>query len=355
MNLENQVKVYSSVAEFISEIKFFDDSTLPFFLRPIWFLNFEKFVCANHNKIKVIAAFDKDDDLLFFLPLFEHTETIGLCYEKREFSSLSNYYTPYFNLVVTTNSDEQFFEMAFKAILELKKDFNFQSVILTPMFREDVSVWINLACESGLLPITDNYSTNWYNDEIVNSSKFWAARPKKLLNTIKRKKHKIDSLGTFSTVFYKDAKDLPKLLADYHRVYYESWKRQESHPAFIDAITKDASARNELRLAVMYDGGTPVAAQIWFLHKDTAYIFKLAHDKEYGKLSVGTILTAEMFDWVIGLDAVKKVDFMTGNDNYKVDWMSDKKELVALQIVDPMSLYGSAVQMKLKLKKHKVK
>ncbi|MES2302033.1 MAG: GNAT family N-acetyltransferase, partial [Pseudomonadota bacterium] len=52
-----------------------------------------------------------------------------------------------------------------------------------------------------------------------------------------------------------------------------------------------------------------------------AFIHKLAHDERYRKQSPGTLLTGAMFEHVIDRDRVDLVDFGTGDDPYKRDWM----------------------------------
>ncbi|OYW50057.1 MAG: hypothetical protein B7Z34_07320 [Novosphingobium sp. 12-62-10] len=70
-------------------------------------------------------------------------------------------------------------------------------------------------------------------------------------------------------------------------------------------------------------GGQPVAAQFWTVEGGTAFIHKLAHDERFRKQSPGTLLSAAMFEHVIDRDGVSLVDFGTGNDPYKRDWMEE--------------------------------
>ena len=76
-----------------------------------------------------------------------------------------------------------------------------------------------------------------------------------------------------------------------------------------------------LRLGIAEIDGQPVAAQFWTVEGGTAFIHKLAHDERFRKQSPGTLLTAAMFAHVIDVDRVDLVDFGTGDDPYKRDWM----------------------------------
>src|SRR3546814_4203922 len=68
--------------------------------------------------------------------------------------------------------------------------------------------------------------------------------------------------------------------------------------------------------------GEPVAAQYWTVEDGTAFIHKLAHVEDSPKASPGTLLSAALFRHVIEVDRVARVDFGTGNDAYKRDWMN---------------------------------
>jgi CelD/BcsL family acetyltransferase involved in cellulose biosynthesis len=78
-----------------------------------------------------------------------------------------------------------------------------------------------------------------------------------------------------------------------------------------------------------------VAAQFWTVEAGTAFIHKLAHREEAKPLSAGTTLTAALFEHVIDRDKVDVVDFGTGNDPYKRDWMEDVRPRYRLDMFRP--------------------
>jgi CelD/BcsL family acetyltransferase involved in cellulose biosynthesis len=69
----------------------------------------------------------------------------------------------------------------------------------------------------------------------------------------------------------------------------------------------------------------PAAAQLWLVKEGLAYIYKLAYDEAYGKLGVGTALSAALTRHVLDVDQVHEIDFLTGDDAYKVEWMSHRR------------------------------
>jgi CelD/BcsL family acetyltransferase involved in cellulose biosynthesis len=102
------------------------------------------------------------------------------------------------------------------------------------------------------------------------------------------------------------------------------------------------------RLAVLYVKGQPVAVQLWFVLRGKASIFRLAYNEAWKQYSPGSILTSSLMEYVIDTDKVEEIDFLTGNDAYKQDWMSDRRECFALSCVksiSPASRYERFVEL----------
>jgi CelD/BcsL family acetyltransferase involved in cellulose biosynthesis len=60
-------------------------------------------------------------------------------------------------------------------------------------------------------------------------------------------------------------------------------------------------------------------------------IFKLAYDERFAQLSAGSVLTSQLMRQVIDVDRVAVVDYLTGDDAYKRDWMSHRRERVGVR------------------------
>ena len=139
------------------------------------------------------------------------------------------------------------------------------------------------------------------------------ARPGPVRTTLKRKASKV--AVAIETAFN------PASWAAYEAIYAESWKPGEGSPAFLRTFAQAEGAAGRLRLGLALADGQPVAAQLWTVEHGTAYIHKLAHSEAAKSLSPGTTLTAALFEHVIDRDRVDLVDFGTGDDGYKRDWM----------------------------------
>ena len=163
-------------------------------------------------------------------------------------------------------------------------------------------------------------------------AEYLASRPGQLRTTLKRKAKKVE-------VVLHQAFDAAAW-ADYETIYAASWKGEEGSPQFLRRWAEEDGAAGRLRLALAYaalDDGPrqPVAAQFWTVEAGTAFIHKLAYVEEAKPLSPGTTLTAALMEQVIDRDGVTLVDFGTGDDPYKRDWMEVQRPRYALAAMNP--------------------
>lgn len=161
-------------------------------------------------------------------------------------------------------------------------------------------------------------------------AEYLAARPGPLRTTLKRKAKKVEVevLTSFTD---------PAWTA-YELVYGQSWKPEEGDPALLRRLAAAEGAAGRLRLGLARHEGAVVAAQFWTVEHGTAWIHKLAHLESAKPLSAGTTLSAALFEHVIDRDRVDRVDFGTGDDPYKRDWMEQVRprwRLTCLRPGDP--------------------
>lgn len=157
-------------------------------------------------------------------------------------------------------------------------------------------------------------------------AQYWADRPGPLRTTLKRKAKKVE---TKVLTHFDDA-----LWADYERIYASSWKPEEDYPAMLREFARQEGAAGRLRFGVAWQNEEPVAAQFWTVENGTAYIHKLAYLESARKLSAGTTLSAELFKHVIDTDKVALVDFGTGDQSYKADWMNAVRPRYQIHCLD---------------------
>ena len=163
---------------------------------------------------------------------------------------------------------------------------------------------------------------------------YHAGLPGKLRTTLKRKTMKIEC--RIVEHFDED------MWRAYEAIYAQSWKPEEGSPDFLREFSRQEGNAGRLRLATAHaaDGsfdGEAIAAQMWTVEGCAAFIHKLAHREDAKPLSPGSVLSAALFRHVIEKDEVGLVDFGTGDDAYKRDWMEEVRPRYRLDMMRPLS------------------
>ena len=184
----------------------------------------------------------------------------------------------------------------------------------------------------------DSYSCfgNWFLPvEGKSYAEYLAARPSRLRNTIRRNLARAQKTGALAvTIHQAPGPALEKAIADYTEVYRKSWKPAESHPEFITELCRQSARAGRLRLGVLTWNEVPLAVQIGLVYARKANIYKLAYVEGENPFSAGTLLSAEMMRHAIDRDRVAEIDYLTGDDAYKQDWMSTRRERRGLVAFD---------------------
>jgi hypothetical protein len=180
---------------------------------------------------------------------------------------------------------------------------------------------------AGLLVECRFHSGTWYEDtEALRFADYLAARPSELRNTWRRKRRRVERGGRLTKAFFADTTGIGQAIIDYQTIYAASWKPSEDFPQLIPALIRLAAEFGALRLGIYYIGGEPAAAQFWVLWHGRAVIYKLAHDKRFDDLSLGTLLTMEMIERVLSDDRPREITLGRGDDAYKKLWLPKRRE-----------------------------
>lgn len=168
---------------------------------------------------------------------------------------------------------------------------------------------------------------------------YWATRPGKLRNTAQRKTRAAGLDIEIHRGFDEAA------WAAYESVYAASWKPEEGSPPFLRALAEQEGAAGRLRLGIARKDGVPLAAQLWLVEDGIAWIHKLAYREDAKALSPGTVLGVAMFRAALDEDRVGRIDYGTGDEPYKRDWMAERAtlwRLEAFNLASPRGLAGAA-------------
>jgi hypothetical protein len=174
---------------------------------------------------------------------------------------------------------------------------------------------------------------------------YWASRPGQLRSTYKRRAKaaglEIEICDRFDAHAW----------AAYEAVYRASWKPEDGSFPFLRALAEQEGAAGTLRLGLARKDGVPIAAQLWLVENGEATIHKLAYAESAKDLSPGTILGHAMFRRAIDEDRVSTIDYGTGDEAYKADWMADRRQLWTLSARNPRTLRGLAGALRAKAAK----
>ena len=211
------------------------------------------------------------------------------------------------------------------------------SIELSPVPTDDGTAEMleNAFRRAGWLVSVRECSTSWTaNVAGMSFADYWAARPGQLRSTLKRKLGKAEFETQILADFSEDD------WAIYEEIYAESWKPLEGLPEFLKDLAVAEAKAGCLRLGICRIEGVAVAAQLWTVENGVALIHKLAHRESATELSPGTVLSAAMFRHVIDKDNVDVIDFGTGNDPYKADWMDRSTPLMLITAHNPITATG---------------
>jgi hypothetical protein len=171
---------------------------------------------------------------------------------------------------------------------------------------------------------------------------YWAERPGQVRSTVQRKGKKGVVAVEILDRFDDDA------WAAYEDIYAQSWKGNEGSPEFLRSMAEAEGEAGALRIGLARIEGRPVAAQLWTVENGTAIIHKLAYAEDAAEHSPGSLLSAALFERIIG-DGVTAIDYGTGNDRYKADWMDRSRPLEQIDLYNLRTLGGLAGAARAKL------
>lgn len=191
---------------------------------------------------------------------------------------------------------------------------------------------------------TDSYDCfgNWYLPVVhARFADYFSALPSPLRNSIERGRRRLQRTEGYHLHIQADAgAGLEEAIAAFEGVYRRSWKKPEPCPEFMPGLMRMAAQRGWLRLGVLQLQGQPVAAQVWLVVGGKANIYKLAYVQGFERLSPGSVLTAALMAHAMDVDRVREVDYLTGDDAYKRDWMTHRRVRVGLLAFDPLRWRG---------------
>lgn len=294
-----------------------------------WFENLTT-VALDDNHTMALACVVNENKVMAILPLMKCAGNTWY--------SLKHRYTSLYSLLLTDEDQQRVLACLSQGLSQLP----IKGFLLEPVADDDSNLSdFHRSMETAGFSCDRTFRHyNWiYRVQEQSYEDYMAERPAQLRNTISRKKRKLErEHGYEIRLFTGD--EVPQKMSDYNAVYNSSWKANEQYVDFLDGIVEGFSKQGWSRLAVLYVKGQPAAAQLWFVLHGKANIFRLSYDEAWKQYSPGSILTSYLMEYVIDIDKVEEIDFLTGNDAYKQDWMSDRRERFVLSCVKSVKPKG---------------
>lgn len=325
-------------------------NNLDFDSRFEWYLLFEKhfspsnYPYSKHQYLYISISIEKE--LIAIVPLIYFEKSI-IGFKVRSIRSLGNFFSNRFQLIPLfdkkKDENRNYLELWQVVFGFIKERYTPDKIDLQPLINnsDEYSVLKSVDLKKGFF-VNEYYRfANWIHDSLgENFADYFNSIDSKTRNIAKRKRKQAERLFDVSIEIIDSVDGFERLFADYKTVYEKSWKKKEVNINFIEGFCRYMASKGDLRLGVVFLDGDPVAAQIWFITNKKANIFKLAYDENYKKNSVGTILTTALMERVIDIDKVEVIDYLSGDDKYKKDWMKIRREAYGIEYYNKGSFMG---------------
>ena len=298
-----------------------------------WLRNLIHTVYAGHDGI-CIYLLRGDGKVLAALPLLATKVAGGW-----QLESLSNYYTSLYAPACTPALQSRSLEYLLVAAIAAHRPV--VSLRFSPMDPESTvyKALLQALWRSAVVPFRFYCYGNWYLKVTCGWDAYLKTRSATLRNTIKRMRKKWSADGG-SVEVLQGGRDLQRGLAAYEHIYARSWKVPEPYPHFIPGLMAMASDQGALRLGLACLNEQPVSAQLWFVAHGKAFIYKVAYDEAFKAYAPGTLVMATLMEQVLDQEQVSEVDFLTGDDPYKANWMDHRRERWGIIAYNPKTLRG---------------
>ncbi len=298
-----------------------------------WYQNLIDTVYPSHGGVHIYVL-RRNGQAIAALPILATKGKLGWTIE-----SLGNYYTSLYAPAMASYSKYRDIALLIRAASQAHAPtIAFRFSPMDPESGAYRRLW-NALSANGIVAFGFFCFGNWYLPVVGDGADYLHNREGQLRNTIKRHRKKFQAAGgRFEIITSGD--DLARGLAAYEQVYASSWKHAEPYPEFIPGLARICADNGALRLGIAWLNDKAVAAQLWVVANGTANIYKLAYDESYKTYAPGTLLTAALMEYAIDKDQPREIDYLIGDDAYKKDWMSHRRERWGIIAYNPRTFGG---------------
>jgi len=334
---------------------FFNEIDNNLFYSQEWFQNYEKNIPEDYAVERVYSveagSTEQDSSLrVAALILFKKITHKSYFFKYFCLESLANYYSTYHSILISRNTDSM---SAIESIVSsINSDNEVSALNIGPVVSDNVDIKLleDELRKQGWFTYHYEMFGNWrLHLEGRSFDEYYTSVPSKVRNTIKRKGNKLFREHEVEYKLFHDEQGLSEGIEYYEQVYNNSWKEKEPYADFIRGLISFSARNGWLRLGIILVSQQPVAAQLWIIKDKVAYIYKLSYTEASKKLSAGSVLTEKLMRHAIDVDQVEVIDYLTGDDPYKKDWMSERRQMTGIMAYRP-SFKGRLLTLGYKIK-----
>jgi hypothetical protein len=317
-----------------------------FFLSLPWFHNLERTVVGPNEVVRIIGVERREPgNIPLGALVLKGNRPSSRFLSQLTVDSLTSYYTAYFAPVIARgygNVDEiaRLFVRELQASTPAWDVLNIRPIDLSLPAIHSLYTALN---QLGVWTQTYFCFGNWYLKVSARSyAEYFKDLPSVIRKNVPYYKRRIEKAARVQIKLHIYLEGLEMAIRDYESIYNASWRDSEAYPMFVRGLIRIAAERGWLRLGLLYIDEEPAAAQLWIVQGGVASIYKVCYAEKFAKSSVGSVLTAHMLEHAIDVDGVEEVDYLSGDDSYKSDWMSDRRERWGIIAFNPRTVWGNA-------------
>jgi CelD/BcsL family acetyltransferase involved in cellulose biosynthesis len=306
-----------------------------------WYQNLSATAIDRDEKLLILSTESENGTPTAVLPL-RHTIAARRGLRLRTLSSLSNYYTTRYAPILNASCSlpDTLKSLAFAV---RTKTPSWDVVNLKPLDHDLILFpgLVDAFRDAGMVVQTYFCHGNWYYPVNGKSYKEYLDSLRSSVRNIALSKNKkLERTGRARVEIITGREGLDSAIQAYEKVYSASWKNEEPYPQFVPGLIRTCADNGWLRLGVAYIDKEPAAAQLWIISNGVASIYKIAYDQKFKELSVGSYLMMHMMQQALDVDRVHEVDYLSGDDRYKSDWMSHRREQWGVLAMNPRTIGG---------------
>ena len=206
-----------------------------------------------------------------------------------------------------------------------------------PIFVAEVRAlgWVGALQPDGIVP---GYH---FGPDETSWSAYAAGRSHNFRKQLQRDRKRLSKQGELRfEPFQNPDQDFDSALVAFDQVAARGWKDREEFADYVPGLVREGAAAGDLRLAILWVGDRPAAAELWLVRGGHATALKGHYDEQFAHDSPGFVIMAHMLEYLLERDSITSFDLGHGSGDYKFRWTNDITHLLAFTAFNLRTLGG---------------